>query len=47
MRTKAFLRFLNRAAHFEADLELADVFSAGVAAGRLSAPKCGARGLMT
>jgi len=27
MKTKAFARYLNRTAHFDADLELADVFS--------------------
>jgi len=38
MKTKALVRFLNRAAHFDADLELADVFEIAVTAGELSSP---------
>ena len=35
MKTKYLMRFLNRAAHFDADLELVDVLSLAVKAGRL------------
>jgi len=35
MKTKYLLRYLNRAAHFDADLELADVLATAVKQGRL------------
>lgn len=35
MKTKYLVRFLNRVAHFDADLELIDIFSLAVKAGRL------------
>jgi len=37
MKTKYLVRFLNRAAQFDADLELTDVFSSAVIAGQLTA----------
>lgn len=39
MKTKAYVRFLNRAAHFEADIELVDMLSRAARAGRLHSPQ--------
>jgi hypothetical protein len=36
MKTKYFIRFLNRAAQFDADLELSDVFCAAVISGQIT-----------
>ncbi len=38
-KTKYLVRFLNRAAQFDADLELADVFATAVQSGRLFSPE--------
>jgi hypothetical protein len=38
MKTKFLLTFLNRAAHFDADIELADVLEIAIGAGKLSSP---------
>jgi hypothetical protein len=39
MKTKYLVRFLNHAAHFDADLELVDVFACAVLSGQLASKK--------